>query len=315
MTTLENALADYLALRRSLGFKLRQTTRSLPRFVQFIERRGATAITTELALQWAQEDPGASSVTHADRLAMVRRFAAWRNATDSRTEIPPARLLSRRYQRPAPYIFSDEEVSKIVAVAGDLPSHKGLRGLTFSTVFGLLAVTGMRIGEVVALDREDVDFQASILNVREGKHGKHRFVPIHATTRQALLHYAARRDAILPGVKLPAFFISERGRRVTAFSAWENFVKVGRQIGLRPPAAEDGRGRGPRQHDLRHRFAVATLIDWYRAGVDVDREIPKLATYLGHKGPAEVYWYLQAVPQLLELATERSRRACPGDEP
>lgn len=312
MTGLANALTEYLALRRALGFKLRETIRQLPRFVQFIEGRGATAITTELALQWAQEDPAASSVTHTDRLAMVRRFAAWRSATDPRTEIPPARLLLRRYQRPAPYIYADQEIARIVSAAADLPSHRGLRGLTFSTVFGLLAVTGMRIGEVVALDRDDVDLQAGILNVREGKLGKHRFVPIHATTRQALVHYAARRDAILPGVKLPAFFVSERGHRVSAFSAGDNFVKVSRQIGLRPPAAEGRRGRGPRQHDLRHRFAVATLIDWYRAGADVDREIPKLATFLGHEGPAEVYWYLQAVPQLLELATERGRGAVPG---
>lgn len=312
MTTLADALADYLALRHSLGFKLRQTARDLPRFVCFIEDRGATAITTELALQWAQENPAASSVTHADRLAMVRRFAAWRSAADPRTEIPPARLLPRRYQRPAPYIYSDVEVARIVSAAAELPSHRGLRGLTFSTVFGLLAVTGMRIGEVVALDRDDVDLQAGNLNVREGKLGKHRFVPIHATTQQALVHYAARRDAILPGVKVASFFVSERGRRVTAFSAWDNFVKVTRQIGLRPPAPEDRRGRGPRQHDLRHRFAVATLIDWYRAGADVDREIPKLATYLGHKGPAEVYWYLQAVPQLLGLATERGRGAAQG---
>lgn len=312
MTPLATALADYLVLRRSLGFKLRQTARELPRFVQFVENRGATAITTELALQWAQEDPTASSVTHADRLAMVRRFAAWRSATDPRTEIPPPRLLTRRYQRPAPYIYSDEEVAKIVSGAADLPSHRGLRGLTFSTVFGLLAVTGMRVGEVVALDRDDIDLQAGVLNVREGKRGKHRFVPIHATTQQALLHYAAKRDAILPGAKLSAFFVSERGRRVTAFSAWKNFVKVTRELALRPPAAEDGRGRGPRQHDLRHRFAVATLIDWYRVGADVDREIPKLATYLGHEGPAQVYWYLQAVPQLLELATDRGQRVAPG---
>ena len=313
MTTLANALADYLALRRALSFKLRQTARELPRFVQFIDRRGATSITTELALQWAQEDPSASSVTHADRLAMVRRFAAWRSAVDPRTEIPPVRLLARRYQRPAPYIYSDKEVAEIVSAAAALPSHKGLRGLTFSTVFGLLAVTGMRIGEVVALDKDDVDLQGGLLNVRQGKLGKHRFVPIHVVTRQALLRYAAKREAILPRVKLPAFFVSERGRRVTAFSAGDNFVKVSRQIGLRPPSAEDRRGRGPRLHDLRHRFAVATLIDWYRAGADVDREIPKLATYLGHEGPDQVYWYLQAVPQLLELATDRA--AAPGGVP
>lgn len=312
MTDLNKALADYLALRRSLGFNLRLTARELPRFVQFIEDRGATAITTELALQWAQKDPMASSVTHADRLAMVRRFAAWLSATDPRTEIPPERLLQRRYQRPAPYIYSDKEVADIVSVAADLPSYKGLRGPTFSTVFGLLAVTGMRIGELVGLDRDDVDLKAGILNVRLGKRGKQRFVPIHATTQHALLHYRTRRDAILPDVKHPAFFVSERGRRVTAFSAWQNFVKVTRQIGLRPPAEQDGRGCGPRQHDLRHRFAVTTLIRWIRSGADVDREIPKLATYLGHESPVEVYWYLQAVPELLQLVTQQSERIATG---
>jgi len=315
MTSLTDALAEYLALRRSLGFKLRQTARELPRFVQFIERQQASAISTKLALEWAQEDLAASSVTHTDRLAMVRRFAAWRSAVDPRTEIPPVRLLVRRYQRPAPYIYSDEEIVKIMSAAADLPSHRGLRGLTFSTMFGLLAVTGMRIGEVVALDRDDVDLNAGILSVREGKLGKHRLVPIHPTTQQALEHYAARRDAILPGVKLPAFFLNERRRRVSAFSAGENFVTVSRQIGLRPSATESRRGRGPRLHDLRHRFAVATLIDWYRAGADVDREIPKLATYLGHEGPTQVYWYLQAVPQLLELATERCQSVAPGGVP
>ncbi|MFZ5785138.1 MAG: tyrosine-type recombinase/integrase [Acidobacteriota bacterium] len=315
MTSLANALAEYIALRRSLGFKLRQTARDLPRFVQFLEGRGATAITTELTLQWAQQDPAASSVTHADRLAMVRRFASWRSAADPRTEIPPAWLLPRRYQRPAPYIYSCEEIARIVSAAVDLPSPTGLRGLTYSTVFGLLAVTGMRIGEVVALDRDDVDLQAGILNVREGKLGKHRFVPIHATTQEALADYVAKRNAILPRAKLPAFFLSERGRRVSAFSAGDNFVKVSRQIGLRPPAAGRRRGRGPRLHDLRHQFAVAVLINWYRAGADVDREIPKLATYLGHEGPEQVYWYLQAVPDLLELATLRFQRAASGGAP
>lgn len=309
MTGLANALDEYLALRRALGFKLHHTARELPRFVRFIEGEGATSITTELALRWAQEDPEASSVTHADRLAMVRRFAAWRSAEDPRTEIPPVRLLPRRYQRPTPYIYSAEEIDSIVSAAASLPSNNGLRGLTFSTVFGLLAVTGMRIGEAVALDRDDVDLRAGVVAIREGKLGQFRFVPIHATTKDVLGHYSEKRDALLPGVKVPAFFVSERGRRITAWSAGDNFIKVARMVGLRPPAADGRRGRGPRLHDLRHRFAVSALIHWYRSGADVDREIPKLATYLGHKDPAQVYWYLQAVPELLELATERSGRA------
>lgn len=312
MNGLAEALEDYLALRRALGFELRQTIRSLPRFLRFIEREGATFITTELALQWAQEDPEASSVTHADRLAMVRRFAAWRCAEDPRTEIPPVRILPRRYQRPTPYIYSNEEIESIVSSAASLPSEKGLRSFTFSTAFGLLAVTGMRIGEVVALDREDVDLRTGILTIREGKRGKSRFVPIHATTKVVLRQYSKKRDSILPCVNMPAFFVSERGRRISAGSAGDNFVKVSRMIGLRPPAVDGRRGRGPRLHDLRHRFAVSTLINWYRLGADVDREIPKLATYLGHNGPDQVYWYLQAVPELLLLATQRSKRTVLG---
>lgn len=312
MTGLTQALDEYLALRHALGFKLRQTARELPRFVQFMEREGADFITTKLAFRWAQENPEAKSVTHADRLAMVRRFAAWRSAEDPRTEIPPVRLLPRRYQRPTPYIYSTQEVESVVSTAASLPSESGLRGFTFSTVFGLLAVTGMRVGEVVALNRDDVDLQAGFLTIRQGKLGKSRFVPIHATTKDVLGRYAEKREAILPCANTPAFFVSERGRRISAWSAEDNFITVSRMIGLRLPTVEGRRGRGPRLHDLRHRFAVSTLIDWYRVGADVDREIPKLATYLGHEGPAQVYWYLQAVPELLELATQRSQRAASG---
>jgi integrase len=312
MTGLGQALDEYLALRQALGFKLRQTARELPRFVQFVEREGADFITTKLALRWAQENPEAKLVTHADRLAMVRRFAAWRSAEDPRTEIPPVRLLPRRYQRPTPYIYSTQEVESIVSTAASLPSESGLRGCTFSTVFGLLAVTGMRVGEAVALNRDDVDLQAGCLTIRQGKLGKSRFVPIHATTKDVLGHYAEKRDATLPGANTPAFFVSERGRRISAWSAEANFITVSHLIRLRSPTVDGRRGRGPRLHDLRHRFAVSALIDWYRVGADVDREIPKLATYLGHEGPEQVYWYLQAVPELLELATQRSQRAASG---
>ena len=312
MTGLAKALDDYLALRRALGFKLLVTARELPKFVRFIEREGATFITTGLALRWAQEDPEASEVTHSDRLGMVRRFAAWRSSEDPRTEIPPARLLPRRYQRPAPYIYSDAEVASIVSSAAALPSRSGLRGLTFSTLFGLLAVSGMRLGEAVALDRSDVDLETGTLTIRVGKLGKSRIVPIHTTTKDILRHYADRRDTILTGGIAPAFFVSERRRRVSSWAAEDNFILVARTMGLRSPATDGRRGHGPRLHDLRHRFAVSTLVHWYRSGADVDREIPKLATYLGHSGPTEVYWYLQATPELLEVAPERSRRAASG---
>lgn len=315
MTNLAEALNDYIALRRALGYELRLPARALPRFVGFVALEEAHFITTQLALRWAQEDPEASCTTQADRLAMVRQFAAWRRATDPRTEVPPAGLLPWRYQRPKPYIYSDEEVEGLVAAAASLPSATGLRGLTCSTLFGLLAVTGMRLGEAVALDRSDVDLHTGVLAIQRGKSGKSRFIPVHETTRDTLESFSRQRDTILPTSSIPAFFVSEQGRRMTQWSAQYNFVSSSRAIGLRPPGPSDRFGRGPRLHDLRHRFAVATLIQWYRSGVDVEREMPKLATYLGHAHPDNTYWYLEAVPELLQLASEHSRLSVPGGAP
>jgi integrase len=311
MSSLGKALEEYLTVRRALGFRLRHAARTLPKFVDFLERKRKSCITTELALGWAQENVGASPVTRADRLTMVRRFAAWRSAVDPRTEIPPLGLLPRRYRRPTPYIYNKAEVERILTSAASLPSPKGLRGPTCSTLFGLLAVTGMRVGEAVSLDRDDVDLNAGVIAIQHGKNGKSRFVPIHRTTRDVLESYARKRDGVFPRSRTPAFFVSDRRQRLTKWCAQDNFAEVSRQIGLRPKTGGPF-GRGPRLHDLRHRFAVTTLIHWYRSGADVEREMPKLATYLGHARVVDVYWYLQAVPELLELATKRSERIAKG---
>jgi integrase/recombinase XerD len=271
MSALAKAVAEYIRLRRALGLQLRHAGRELPKFVDFLDRE-------------------ARSFTHSDRLGLVRGFARWHSATDPRTEIPIAKLLPRRYQRPTPYFYTDEQVEQIVSCARSLPSARGLRGLTFSTLYGLLAVTGMRVGEAVALDWKDVDLAAGILSVRQGKFGKSRFIPVHETTCGILRDYARQRVALLPAPRTAAFFVSERGRRVSTGSARSNFIVVSREIGLRPYTPENRRSRGPRLHDLRHRFAIQTLINWYRSGADVDREIPKLATYLGHHHPFSVYW-------------------------
>lgn len=276
-------------------------------FVVFLEGEGSSYITTELALRWAQLSTRAQPATWAARLGRVRRFAAWRSATDLRTQVPPEGLLSHRYRRKPPYIYSDDEISKIVVTAGELPSAKGLRARTYPTLFGLLAVTGMRVSEAVGLDRNDVDLEARVLTIRRTKFGKARLVPVHPSTRDALRAYSEQRDQIVRVSLTPGFFVSERGIRITGCAARYTFAKVSREIGLRAPIEVKGRyhGHGPRLHDMRHRFAVRTLIDWYRAGLDVEREIPKLATYLGHVHVHDTYWYLEAVPELLALASER----------
>jgi integrase len=307
MSTLRQAAEQYLQLRRDLGYKLRETGRRPEDFVAFAEREGASHVTTDLALRWAQQPAGVQPATWASRLRIVRRFALWLSAADRRTEVPPAGLLPGRYVRRRPYIYSDAEIRDLVRAAGQLASAAGLKGRTYATLFGLVAVTGMRISEVVALDREDVDLDEGILRIRRTKFGKSRLVAVHDSTRQVLAEYVRARDRIVRRPAAPAFFLSEGGDRVTACAARFNFAKVSREVGLRAPTAAR-HGRGPRLHDMRHRFAVCTLLRWYRAGIDVEREIPKLATYLGHVHVNETYWYLEAVPELLELAARRLER-------
>lgn len=310
MSALRDAVQEYIAIRRSLGFKLRLPARHLHNFVTFAEEEDASHVTTDLALRWATKPVGVQPATWAGRLAMVRRFAAWRIAADPRTEVPPEGLLPHRYRRKPPYIYSAQEIEGIVEAAKQLPSAKGLRAATYSTLFGLLAVTGMRVSEALALDRKDVDLHEGILAVHRSKLGKSRLVPVQSSTLRVLCSYTDQRDAVLRAVITPGFFVCERGTRISEWSIRRTFAMVSREIGLRSPVEGDRHGHGPRLHDMRHRFAVKTLIDWYRAGLDVEREIPKLATYLGHVHVNDTYWYLEAVPELLELATERliSRR-------
>lgn len=305
MSCLQNMLDEYLAVRRSLGYELREQAFCLRKFVAFADTEGTDHITTDLALRWATQSAHVQPATRAGRLGMVRRFAKWCSASDPRTEVPPEGLLPHKYRRMRPYIYSDDEIDKVVEAASQLPSPKRLRAHTYSTVFGLLAVTGMRVSEAVALNRRHVDLEDGILTVRRTKFGRSRFVPVHPTTCDSLREYAERRDRVVAVYFTDAFFASERGTRITGCSTRYNFAKVSRQVGLRKPAGGCRHGRGPRLHDMRHRFAVRTLLDWYRAGLDVERELPKLATYLGHVHVNDTYWYLEAVPELLELATAR----------
>jgi integrase len=305
MSKLRNASEEYLQLRQNLGYKLRAVTSALRSFVTFAERENAPHITTKLALRWAQEPLHAQPATWASRLQMVRRFAIWLSASDRRTEVPPAGLLPHRYHRKRPYIYCDAEIDKLVRAAGQLPSPAGLKGRTYSTIFGLLAVTGMRINEALSLDREDVNLDEGILRIRRTKFGKSRLVAIHESTRQILADYAHKRDRIIRRPAIAAFFLSERGGRVTEWATRYNFANVSRQVGLRAPGTGCRHGHGPRLHDMRHRFAACTLLRWYRTGIDVEREIPKLATYLGHVHVNETYWYIEAVPELLQLAARR----------
>jgi integrase len=305
MSDLSDALTEYCAMRRALGFVDRLPASLLGKFVAFVDQAGSQFITTELARQWALQPTDAQPSTWAGRLAIARRFAVWRRASDPRTEVPPADLVGQRYRRKPPRLYRDQDVVRLIQSAAALPSAKKLRGRTYATLFGLLAVTGLRINEALHLDRSDVDLEESVLLIRRTKFGKSRLVPIHPTTQEALRVYGEARDQIVPTPATPAFFVSERRTRITDWSTRYTFAVVSRTVGLRPPTRGGRHGRGPRIQDLRHRFAAQTLITWYRAGIDVERELPKLSTYLGHVHTTDTYWYLEAVPELLQLAAER----------
>jgi len=299
----EKTLKDYLHIRRSLGFRLRKAEFLLRNFVAFLQAERAPYITRELAVRWATQPAKAQPAFWAERLGIVRRFAIWHSAIDPRTEIPPVGLLPYPYRRKPPHIYSDEEIEKLLRHTQQLSSPKGLRARTYTTLFSLLLVTGIRVNETLGLDRPDVDLKLGILHIRRGKFGKSRYVPVHPSTVQALKKYAEYRDRIFLAPSTPAFFLSERGRRITEAMAEYTFAKLSQRIDLRAPAKH--KGHGPRLQDMRHRFAVRTLIHWYRSGLDVERELPKLSTYLGHVSVKDTYWYLEAVPELLQLATDR----------
>ena len=305
MSRLQDALIQYIAVRRAFGTQLAEPARTLAQYVAFLEREGATHITTALALQWAMTPQGVQRATWARRLSMVRGFARWLNALDPQTEVPPLGALPARRRRRRPHIFTDDEVRHLMAEAARCRSRTGLRALTYTTLIGLLAATGLRPGEAFALDATDVHLESGLLSIRQSKFGKSRVVPVEASTCEALRQYSARRDILCPHPLSSAFLLSERGRRVQGHAARRTFAGLSCAVGLRPPACGHRWGRGPRLQDFRHTFATRRLLEWYRAGLDVERELPKLSTYLGHVEPGLTYWYIEAIPELLAHAVER----------
>ena len=310
MIPLTDRVEQYLAKRERFGTGLSASAvQTLRKFASFAANRGAEWVTTELFLYWKEQFGSAGRQSWSYRLSHVRTFARWLQSVDPRTEVPPKGLIRARRRRPRPYIYTDEEIAAIVTEAARLSSLSGLRGPTYAALFGLLAVTGLRIGETLGLDDGDVDTVAARLHVRHAKNAGSRVLPITACTAGRLLQYRSSRDRILGSVDTAAFFVGERRRRVGIGIAEKNFAQVSQRIGLREPKPPGHSGRGPRLHDLRHTMAVRTLIAWYRSGLDPDREMYKLSTWLGHRSPTDTYWYLEAVPELLQLATERAERS------
>jgi len=299
MNELTAALADYLALRRGLGYKLERAGRVLGDFVAYLEQTGAEHVSVEAALAWATRSANPESCWRAQRLGMVRCFARYLHALDPGHEVPPPGLLPRGSGRPAPFLFSDADLAAMMGAARSIGSP--LRAATLETLIGLMGVSGLRVGEVIRLDRDDVDFDQDALAIRNSKAGRSRVVPLHASTTAALRAYDARRDVLFPKPSAPSFFITTKGTRMRSGSLRQAFAEAVAAAGFPPRVGR----HGPRPGDLRHSFAVSTLVDWHRGGAEVEPNLPLLSTYLGHVSPASTYWYLSASPRLLAAAASR----------
>ena len=295
MSDLSQALTEYLALRRSLGYKLERAGELLADFVAYVERAGADRVTVDLALSWAILPANGESTWRAQRLGVVRCFARYLQALEPDTEVPPAGLLFAGRRRPAPLLYSDVDIAALMAAARALRSP--LQAITTETLIGLLAVTGLRVGEAIRLDRDDLDVEQGLLTVRNTKGGASRAVPLHASTVEVLKAYSARRDELFPHPRASALFISTTGTRLRSSNLGTVFADLRVRAGL--PGRSEGGGR---LGSLRHGFAVATLLGWYASGVEVAPRLPLLSTYLGHVSPASTYWYLSASPELLAAA-------------
>jgi integrase len=308
MSPVRQALADYLQIRRTLGYKLERAEKLLVQYLDYLDAVGAERVTIENAVAWATL-PTAGKNGHwwGFRLSAVRGFAKYLHALDDRHEVPPADLLPSRAHRSVPYLYSPQEIVAVMDATSAL--RFPLRQATYRTLVGLLWVTGMRVGEAIRLDRQDIDLHHGVLTVRGTKFGKSRELPVHASTVNVLRSYLRLRERLCPEPATDAVLISPVGTRLLSCNVHSTFRELRRRTGLAPRSA----ACRPRIHDVRHTFAVRTLLGWYRAGVEVQPRLPLLSTYLGHVHPKDTYWYLQAAPELLQIAAERLDRS-QGDD-
>jgi integrase len=299
MSALRDAAEDYLRMRRALGYKLEIQGLLLNGFVAYLEQAGAVTITIENAVAWATAPAGADPSYWAGRLSVVRQFARHLQTLDPACEVPPTQLLPYRSRRAIPYLYEPAQITALMDAAGQLDPP--MLAANYQTLIGLMAVTGLRLGEAIRLDRVDVDHRHQLLRILDSKFGKSREVVLHDTTMSALTDYGRLRDERFPQPRCEAFLVSLRGTRLRKNCIHHMFPRLVQAAGLTPRSP----GCRPRLHGLRHSFAVRTLLEWHRDGVDVQARLPQLSTYMGHVDPASTFWYLTAAPELLALVADR----------
>jgi integrase len=308
--TTSQRMRQFLAERRSLGFRSDKSASLLNGFAREMDRQGAAALTVERMAAWARRDKWqrATPATWARRLKRLRPFTRWLRQFDPRTEVPDESIFGAVPGRVTPHIFREEEIEALLAQARRLRPAGGLRPVTFETLFGLIGATGLRVSEALTLRDDEVDLAAATLIVRRSKFGKSRALPLHPSTVSALAHYRRVRCRFFRTIPGMRFFISSRGRRLGQPLSDRQAHRVFRQLSTELGWVNRGAHEDMGIHELRHSFAVRRLTLWYAQGVDIDRAMLSLSTYMGHVKISSTYWYLSAVPELMALAARKFER-------
>ena len=299
MSALSDHAEKYLQLRRALGYSLHQQGQMLMQFIAYLDAHNATRITVAEAVRWARQPDHSSPAWWSARLSVVRTFAHYVHVIDAGNEVPPDGLFPDLGHRAVPYIYSNDDIAALITAAGRL--QPAFRATTYQCFIGLLAVTGLRRAEAIGLDDADLDQAENLVTVRAGKFGNVRQIPVHPTVMTALSDYQIVRNAAFPHRTCRSVFLSTRATRLIGDNTSHVFAGLVQSTNLTGP----GRRRAPRLHDLRHSYAVNTLLGWYRSGANVDVMLPLLSTYLGHTTPASTYWYLTGTPELMALVADK----------
>ena len=308
MKTLKTQVERYIKLRRQLGYKLKTSEKILIKFASFSEEHGVSHIKNEIAVMFAKKNPNASSATWNRVLGIIRQFAFFLSAIDKKTEIPPLNLIVGTYHRSKPYIYTKEQINNLLKGCLKLGTRAIILKHTYYTLFGLIAVTGMRISEAISLKQRNVDFSDGIIFIKNTKFKKSRIIPLDKTTLSELEKYIYYKSKYNQNSNSLNLFISSSGTELKYHNVKKAFIRASIYAGLRKTI----KGKGPRIHDIRHTFAVHTLTEWYKNGIDIEVNLPLLSTYLGHVNPANTYWYLSQSPDLLNQALIRLEKDMEG---
>jgi integrase len=299
---MKKQVQDYLNYRRSLGFQLKVEESVLLNFANYVDSKKYNGpLTIKLSIEWALTSNSKKPITYARRIEVLRPFAKYCSITIPETEIPTTQIFGKAHRRKSPYIFSIDEILKLLDATKRLIPTDGLKTISFYYLFSLLYTTGLRVSEALMLRMSDINWKENFLQINQAKFKKSRLVPIHSSTAEALSTYCKIRSKYISTLNCERLFILDNGTPITYRKIQYTFSQL-RKIVAWDIKPQDTR---PRIYDLRHTFVCHRLLKWYDEGIDVFSVVPYLSTYLGHVRVADTYWYITGIPQIMNIAGNR----------